>query len=128
MKKTLKNITSFSMILILLVSSLQVGLYKMECIMSGNVSLSLSEFDSCDKSNQILSDKCCNFDHVTFDLDFDASVNFKTFKSNIASSFILQKDLPLLKSVLKTDNFNNYTNLPPPGGIDLLKKVQVFRL
>jgi hypothetical protein len=98
--------------------------------MSGNISLSLSEFDSCDKttSNKMISDKCCNFNHISFDFDYDTSVDLKTFKSTITSSFAPETNFALQDPVFKTDNFNNYTNLPPPSGIELIKRVQVFRL
>lgn len=131
MKTILRHIISFSMILILLVSALQVSLYKMECIMSGNVTLSLSEFDSCHKTSPdetTISKKCCNFNDITFDFDYDTNVNLKTFKATIPTSFLSQQILALKPSVILIDNFNNYTTLPPPGGIELLKRVQVFRL
>jgi len=99
--------------------------------MSGNVTLSLSEFDSCHKTSPdetTISKKCCNFNDITFDFDYDTNVNLKTFKATIPTSFLSQQILALKPSVILIDNFNNYTTLPPPGGIELLKRVQVFRL
>ena len=101
----------------------------MECIMSGNVTLSLSEFDSCDKTSSdktTISKKCCNFNDITF--DFDTNVNLKTFKATIPTSLIAQQNLAFKPSVIQTYNFKIHTTLPPPGGIELLKRVQVFRL
>ena len=131
MKTILRHIISFSLILILLVSALQVSLYKMECIMSGNVTLSLSEFDCCNKTTPdvtTISKKCCNFNYITFDFDYDTNVKLKTFKSTIPTSLLSQQILLLKPSVVLTDNFSNYNTLAPPGGIELLKRVQVFRL
>ncbi len=61
MKNLFKNTLSFSMILILLVSTLQFSIYKMECLMSGNTQISLTDFDDCNKStsNNSISKKCC---------------------------------------------------------------------
>lgn len=103
----------------------------MECIMSGNITLSLSEFDSCDKTSSdetTISKRCCNFNDITFNFDYDTNVNLKTFKSTIPTLLLSQQILAIKPSVPLTDNFNNYTSLPPPGGMEFLKRVQVFRL
>lgn len=131
MKNIIKHTISFSMILILLVSTLQISLYKMECIMTGNTLVSLSEFDDCNQPQEnscSVSEKCCNFNNITFDFDYNTNVNLKTFKSTIATTFSLQQCVDLVAPIIKISNFNNYTNLPPPGGLELLKRVQVFRL
>jgi hypothetical protein len=103
----------------------------MECLMSGNISLSLTEFDDCNKksiNDCSFSEKCCNFIDITFDFDYNTNVNLKTFKSTIATTFSVPKSIALVTPVLKTSNFYNYTNLPPTGGLELIKRVQVFRL
>ncbi len=119
------------MILILLVSAMQFNLYKMECLMSGDTTLSLSEFDSCDKTTpekSSFSKKCCDFNDISFDFDYDSYLGFKTFKVNIPTTLPFKKSFALLNPSVKTTNFNNYTNLPPPGGTELLRLVQVFRI
>ena len=83
MKNILKHIVSFSMILILLVSTLQFSLYKMECLLSGNTTLSLSEFDDCNKkpvNDCTISEKCCCFHEMSFDFDFESNLKIKSFK------------------------------------------------
>ena len=83
MKNILKHIVSFSMILILLVSTLQFSLYKMECILSGNTILSLTEFDDCNKkpvNDCSFSEKCCCFHEMSLDFDFESNPKIKTFK------------------------------------------------
>jgi len=97
--------------------------------MSGNITLSLSEFESCNKTTPdevVISEKCCHFKNLSF--EFDTNVNIKKINSNISSNFTLQQFHTRTVPDIKKSKFNNYTNLPPPGGIDLLKKVQVFRL
>jgi len=130
MKKILKHTVSFSMILILLVSTLQFSLYKMECLLSGNTTLSLTEFDDCNKkpvNNCSFSEQCCCFHEMSFDFDFETNLKVKSlevFNNTIAT------ELPNVKTKV-FDNSNPtffYTNLPPPSGTELLKKVQVFRL
>ncbi len=129
MKRILQNITSFLMVLILLVSSLQLSIYKMECLISGATKISLSDFEDCENEpseNCSISETCCCFHQM--DLNFDFSTSFS------ASSFI---HIPIIISAIKivftkattsTFDYSFFTNLPPPGGYDLLKIVQVFRL
>ncbi|MGB0882486.1 MAG: hypothetical protein ACPGSO_05995 [Vicingaceae bacterium] len=102
----------------------------MECLLSGNTTLSLSEFDDCNKkpvNDCTISEKCCCFHEMSFDFDFDSNLKIKSFKIINA---------PVISSVVNNNNLityeqnssYHYTNLPPPGGTELLKKVQVFRL
>jgi len=97
--------------------------------MSGNVTLSLSEFDSCDKNTpdeNKFSERCCNFNDIT--LDFETNVSLKTFKTpsslNSLSYQIFSQQFPPIGK----RRFNKYTNQPPPGGIELIKWFQVYRL
>jgi len=97
--------------------------------MSGNVTLSLSEFDSCDKTapdEANISERCCNFNDIT--LDFETNVSLKTFKPSSSLNSISHQIFSRQFPEIKKSSFNNYTNLPPPGGTELLKRVQVFRL
>ena len=130
MKNTLKHTVSFSMILILLVSTLQFSLYKMECILSGNTTLSLTEFDDCNKkpvNDCSFSEKCCCFHEMNFDFNFETYLKTKTF--NVFSSPIIAETTNSINNVFDRNvPVYFYTNLPPPGGRELLKKVQVFRL
>lgn len=130
MKTLLKYIISFSMILLLLVSTLQFSLYKMECLMSGNTKISLTDFEDCNKSTKegSISQKCCDFNEATFDFDYDSKINPDEIKNFNVSTLILNLPYINIKPVLAKADFNFHTNLPPPSGYDLLKVVQVFRL
>lgn len=130
MKNILKHIVSFSMILILLVSTLQFSLYKMECILSGNIVVSLKEFEDCNKkpaNDCSISEKCCCFHEMNFDFDFESNLSLKSFKI-FNQALITGKISTVSKEFIKTTTEFFYTNLPPPSGIELLKVVQVFRL
>jgi hypothetical protein len=131
MKTTFKYIASFSMILILLVSTLQFSLYKMECFMSGKTQVSVTDFGDCDQSERdvnSISQRCCDFNDITLDFDYDTENNFREFKVLNPLFFTLNFEESLLKPVFNKIEFNFYTNLPPPSGYELLKVVQVFRL
>jgi hypothetical protein len=130
MKKRFKYTFSFSMILILLVSTLQFSLYKMDCLMSGNSQISLSDFEDCNKrtTSNSVSQKCCEFAHLTLDFDYETALNSKTFKIT-PSAFIDESFSAITKcKFIPSNDFIFYTNLPPPSGYELLKVVQVFRI
>jgi hypothetical protein len=119
------------MILILLVSTLQFSLYKMECFMSGNTQVSITDFGDCDQSEKdvnSISQRCCGFNDITLDFDYDSKINLKKFKVLNPVVFTLNFEERLLKPAFNKIEFNFYTNLPPPSGYELLKVVQVFRL
>ena len=130
MKNIFKHTLNFSLILALLVSTLQFSIYKMDCLMSGNTQISLADFEDCNENKKdgcSFSQKCCAFNQITFDFDYDTEINIKEAISFNPLMVILGISTSLLKSV-PTLNFNFYTNLPPPSGYELLKVVQVFRL
>ena len=98
--------------------------------MSGNSQISLADFEDCNgskKDSHSFSQKCCAFNQITFDFDYDTEVLLKKVITFNPLSALIKISTSLLKSV-PTVNFNFYTNLPPPSGYDLLKVVQVFRL
>lgn len=118
------------MVLILLVSTLHFSIYKMDCLMSGNTQISLSDFEDCNepqKDDNSIAQRCCNFHEVTFNFDYDTDVNLKGLTSFAVPVIRLAINSNSVESNPTTD-FNFYTNLPPPSGIELLKVVQVFRL
>ena len=102
----------------------------MECLMSGSTQISLSDFDDCNKrsSNNSIAKKCCEFGSLTFDFDYQTDLHSKEFKI-IAVAFRtpLQNTIARQK-VIPQNDFNCYTNLPPPSGYELIKAVQVFRI
>ena len=118
------------MILILLVSTLQFSVYKIECLLSGNTQISLSDFDDCNEqqSNCSISEKCCAFNSFTLDFDFDSNTNAQNY--NVLSPTLTTTLTTTItkNKVLNKNDFNTYTNLPPPSGFELLKVVQVFRI
>ncbi len=118
------------MILILLVSTLQLSLYKMECLLSGNTTISLSEFDDCNKkpSNDCsISEKCCCFHEMSFDFDFETNLKVKSL--NVFSAPIIIETINSIRQIAKKNAPTFlYADLPPPSGLELLKVVQVFRL
>lgn len=117
------------MILILLVSTLNISVYKMECLMSGNTTVSLSDFEDCNnKKNDTcsFSETCCCFHQMNLDFDYQSNISLNSFVQlpAITNNVVLALSEPLVKNL----NINLFTNLPPPSGYDLLKIVQVFRL
>jgi len=119
------------MVLTLIVSTLQFSIYKMECLITGNTQISLSDFDDCNQSKKednSISQKCCDFNDITFNFDYNTNIQLKDFNSY--NSQLLFVNLPTLSLTETFSNiyFNFYTNLPPPSGIELLKLVQIFRL
>ena len=130
MKNLFKYTVSFAMILILLVSTLQFSVYKMECLLSGNTQISLSDFNDCNeqKSDCSISDKCCAFNSFTFDFDFDSNANNQNVKVLTSSFTQTVATTSTNNRILPKSDFNFYTNLPPPSGYELLKIVQVFRI
>ena len=99
--------------------------------MSGKTQISLSDFEGCNKTTESgcsVSEICCSFNQISFNLNYDSifNCNFsKKLNFTIAAKEFISI---LLKPAFTNLNFNFYTNLPPPGGYDLLKLVQVFRL
>lgn len=129
MTKVLNNTISISMILLLIVSTLQLSIYKMECLITGNTMFSLSDFEDCNTPNNdcSISGQCCCFHQIDFDLNYNAKTAFKTFVP-FNPTFILKKIIPSL-SFNDVSKFNLlFNNLPPPSGVELLKIVQVFRI
>ena len=129
MKKTFQNITSFLLVLILLVSTLQFSIYKMECLITGTSKISLSDFEDCNSKSEndcSFSETCCCFHQVDLNFDYQSNLSYNNIiKVPIITTF----RFPItLKKISNKVDFNQFTNLPPPGGFDLLKIVQVFRL
>ena len=118
------------MVLILLVSTLQLSLYKVECLLSGNVQIGLSDFEDCNpkKSKTAINQKCCAFGSLTFDFDYETENTSP--QPNLTTASFYENTLNSLKSVevMPQTEANTYTNLPPPSGYELLKVVQVFRI
>ncbi|MBL4594375.1 MAG: hypothetical protein JKX68_11260 [Flavobacteriales bacterium] len=103
----------------------------MECLTSGNTTISLSEFKDCNKTKKEenpISQKCCDFNNITLDFDYNSKINSEKIKIFNTPLLVLDISNILLKRVFTSSNFNFYTNLPPPSGYELLKVVQVFRL
>ena len=117
------------MILILLVSTLHFSIYKMECLMTGNSQVSLTDFDDCNSKpneNCSVNEVCCCFHQMNFDFDYVSEFSNKTVQYITAVPTYIVEPLTIENTV--KEDFNFYTKLPPPSGNELLKLVQIFRL
>jgi hypothetical protein len=98
--------------------------------MSGNTSVSLSDFEDCSNTtstdNCSLSETCCCFHQMNLDFDYHSNISLKNLTQ--IPTITLNTVLVVAKPIIKNLNFNSFSNLPPPSGFDLLKIVQVFRL
>ncbi|MCB9361212.1 MAG: hypothetical protein H6587_12305 [Flavobacteriales bacterium] len=131
MKLFLKHITSYLMIAVVLVATLQWSVTKMTCLMTGKVVYSIEDIDDCKpvKEGCNVDDVCCDFHKITF------NHNIETVSSVANFSFInldlITVEIPQLIELIKfkETTLNFFHNLPPPlSGIALLKTIQVFRL
>lgn len=118
------------MILIFLVSSLQFSVYKMECLITGNSQVSLSNFDDCESKNKrdcSVSEECCCFHQVDLNFDYDTKIGANSVKI-LTPLFSLAPSFAIDKVTAKEEKglFNHH--LPPPSGTELLKAIQVFRI
>jgi len=129
--KLLKNTTSFFLILILLVSSLQFSIYKMECLISGNVTVSLQNLEDCDTEEEescTVSNQCCSFHQV--DLNFDyASIHHHTPINTFSLLPLLIPSSILSHHETVTITYSHF-DVPPPitSGKELIQAIQVFRI
>ena len=129
MKNVLRNITSFLLVFILLISTLQLSIYKMECLISGTTKVSLSDFEDCESKsddNCSIAETCCCFHQMSLDFDFNTNISSNSFTHipTITSAI----NIIFTEVITLNIDYNLFTNLPPPSGYDLLKIVQVFRL
>jgi hypothetical protein len=102
----------------------------MECLMSGNTQVSLSDFDDCDQNatSNSISQKCCDFGSITLDFDFETNTNSKDLNITTPTFGLYPLTRIIANKITPQNDFNFYTNLPPPSGYELLKVVQVFRI
>ncbi len=129
MTKHFKHITCISLAVILLSASFHFTVYKMECLISGNTQISLSDFGECNETTtgqNIIKETCCSFDQFNIDFDVESNVSPKillatTLTKTIITNYTTQ---PIAQKI----SLNFASNLPPPGGTDLLKSIQVFRI
>lgn len=127
MKNTIKHTISFLLVLILLASTLQLSIFKMECLISGKSEISLSDFEDCEndsKDNCSFSETCCCFHQMDLNFDYQTQLSSKSFIQ--IPTITIFKTVTDLSFEIKNVDFNLFTNLPPPSGYDLIKVVQVF--
>lgn len=101
----------------------------MECLISGAEKISLSDFEDCENKSQTkdsISEICCCFHQMNLDFDYQTQLSLNSFIQ--IPTITTFKTIQFLKVIISNTDFNLFTNLPPPGGYDLLKVVQVFRL
>lgn len=130
MKTILQHTFSYTMIVVLLVSTLHLSINKMECLKSGNTSYSISDFEDCNdnKKECSLNEICCEFQKITFNYEYDSPAN--TWVSSIIHlPFIHEVTTVLSQRIFGIINSSFfYTNLSPPSGYRLLRLIQLFRL
>ena len=129
MKRIIKHITSYLLVVLLLTISTGVSLNQMKCLVSGKTKISLSEFDACGTTEPSCSvqEKCCDYNSVVFNFDFDSTTEFQLDSKFITyiGSFTEIVSFEVFPSQEETLAFSD---LPPPHGIELLKMIQVFRI
>jgi hypothetical protein len=131
MKLIFKHITSYLMIAVVLVATLQLSVTKMTCLMTGKIVYSIEDIDDCKpvKEGCNVDDVCCDFHKITFNHNIQTvstATNFSFLNLDIVTIEIPQL-LTFIK--FKESPLNFFHNLPPPlSGIALLKTIQVFRL
>ena len=97
--------------------------------MSGATKISLTDFDDCNqkpKDDCSITEQCCCFHQMDLNFDFDTQLGNQGFSAAIAQvspKIDLEPDLCIVKN-----QFLFATDLPPPGGIELLRQIQVYRL
>ena len=130
MKIILKHITSYLMIAVVLVATLQLSVTKMTCLMTGKIVYSIEDIEDCKpvKKGCNVDDVCCDFHKVTFDHSIETIPSIAVF--SFINFDLVAVEIPQIGLIkLKESALNFFHNLPPPlGGIELLKTIQVFRL
>ena len=119
------------MALVILFASLQVSVSKMTCYIANDTFYSLGEFEDCkSKSDCELSNKCCDFDKITFDYNVNSTVNFQDISVSKITLLVVNELPQAVKTPAIQPTFLTFFHkLPPPlSGYDLLKVIQVFRL
>jgi len=130
MKILFRHIFSFTMIVVLLTSTTGISINKMECLKTGIVKFSTTEFNDCsnNSSDNSFNTKCCDYHKIVLDLDYDTIIKANFINVFSISLNLLQASLFNNPKKISNKQFNFFTNLPPPSGYSLLKLVQVFRL
>jgi hypothetical protein len=131
MKAIFKHITAYFLILLVLGSTANISLNKMECLLTGKIVYSFDELEDCSpkKEGNSFTQRCCDFYNATLDFDYNSIVKQISFGVDLVDlpfvmSFVSKLEKPLLTSLI-----NFYSNTSPPlSGFSLLKSIQVFRL
>ena len=125
-----KYIFSHTMVIVLLLSTLQVSISKMTCLKSGRIAYSISEFENCNnnKKSCSLNETCCEFQKIIFDYEYDSPSH--TFSSTSLYLPLVNETQLFLKNLIPfaINDVFFYTNLPPPSGYDLLKYIETYLL
>lgn len=131
MKTIFKHISTYFLVLLVLGSSTNISLNKMECLLTGKVVYSFEEIEDCSpkKEGNSITQRCCDFYNATLDFDYQTVVKQISFGVDLIDlpflvSFVSELENPLVVSFAYF-----YSNSsPPPSGYQLLKFIQVFRL
>jgi hypothetical protein len=112
-----------------MVSTLQLSIYKMDCLISGASKVSLSSFENCNGENKndcAITEACCCFHQIA--LDFDYTSSLIDVNIDLESFISLNFQIAISNPIVEPIEIISFSSLPPPSGYDLLKLVQVFRL
>lgn len=120
------------MVVVILITTLQVSLTKMTCLMSGKVVYSVSDMNDCNPEEKgcNVADKCCDFHKITFNYNTHSTLNVFDV-TGLKLTAIVVSFLPkqFFTKVKTTPLLTFFHNLPPPlSGMDLLKTIEVYRL
>jgi hypothetical protein len=79
-------------------------------------------------NNCVIDETCCDYLKIIFKFDYETIINIKHITIDHLSTPFIGINSILINAAFTKGDVHFFTNLPPPGGFDLLKIIQVFRL
>lgn len=132
MKIFFKHITAYFLILLVLVSSINVSITKITCLMSGRVEYSLAQMQECNPSEEdcgAVRNNCCDFYNATLNFEYQTVVKQISFGVDLITIPFTESFVSNIENLFFTTLVGFYANSSPPlSGYSLLKFIQVFRL
>lgn len=126
-----KHISSYMLVVVVLVATLQLSVTKMTCLMTGKIIYSVEDIDDCKpvKKGCNVDDVCCDFHKITLDHSIQTFTSIEDF--SFLNIDLAVFDIPQIVTevVIEEASLYFFHDLPPPlSGISLLKTIQVYRL
>ena len=130
-KVMFKHISSYILVIVVLVATLQLSVTKMTCLMTGKIVYSVEDINDCKpvKKGCNVDDVCCDFHKITLDHSIQTFTSIEDF--SFLNIDLAMFDMPQFVTEVNLNKACLYFfhDLPPPlSGISLLKTLQVFRL